>query len=177
MSVTALQDDFQRLQVSRSIENGPIEWELPNESTAPATESLSPLDLFIRDLDERKGKLPYCQEVTDIQTSVEKFIKVLLLGVEKKLPFYKTTLANSGSFYEGTKVGKPDKFDYFVQLDNFSRPKDILYEELAHCMVMVIPVITCQPNDCCLRCSQSCLEQSLFRDHFGPVDQVFVLGC
>ena len=29
-------------------------------------------------------------------------------------------------------------------------------------------VITCQPNDCCLRCSQSCLEQSLFRDHFGP---------
>ena len=232
---------------------------------------------------------------------------------------------NSGSFYEGTKVGKPDEFDYFVQLDNFSRHKDILYEELAHCMVIVIPseaafkkfrkfnpegfhdfkwkrevkspfveafscflvtgfkafglkilshmlnrhgpaytlelewnggeiykglkikidlslavkinshsstravdfesgagkvlksllhtmpyyfavsgyrmyrlspskffkehkpgvpedfiimkeklvkfrplVITCQPNDCCLRCSQSCLEQSLFRDHFGP---------
>ncbi|CAH3160016.1 unnamed protein product, partial [Porites lobata] len=104
-----------------------------------ATESLSPLDLFIRDLDERKGKLPYCQEVTDIQTSVEKFVKALLLGVEKKLPFYKTTLVNSGSFYEGTKVGKPDEFDYFVQLDNFSRPKDILYEELAHCMVIVIP--------------------------------------
>ena len=61
------------------------------------------------------------------------------MGVEKKLPFYKTTLVNSGSFYEGTKVGKPDEFDYFVQLDNFSRPKDILYEELAHCMVIVIP--------------------------------------
>ena len=127
MSVTALQDDFQRFQVSRSIENGAIESELPNESTAPATESLSPLDLFIRDLDERKGKLPYCQEVRDIQSSVEKFVKALLLGV------------NSGSFYEGTKVGKPDEFDYFVQLDNFSRPKDILYEELAHCMVIVIP--------------------------------------
>ena len=120
MSVPALQDDFQRLQVSRSIENGAIESELPNESTAPATESLSRLDLFIRDLDERKGKLPCCQEVTDIQTSVEKFVKVLLLGVEKKLPFYKTTLVNSGSFYEGTKVGKPDEFDYFVQLHNFS---------------------------------------------------------
>ena len=61
------------------------------------------------------------------------------MGVEKKLPFYKTTLVNSGSFYEGTKVGKPDEFDYFVQLDNFSRHKDILYEELAHCMVIVIP--------------------------------------
>ena len=87
MSVTALQDDFQRFQVSRSIENGPIESELPNESTAPATESLSPLDLFIRDLDERKGKLPYCQEVRDIQSSVEKFVKALLLGVEKKTSF------------------------------------------------------------------------------------------
>ena len=29
---------------------------------APAAESLSPLDHFIRDLDERKGKLPCCQE-------------------------------------------------------------------------------------------------------------------
>ena len=77
----------------------------------------------------------FCQEVTDIQTSVEKLVKVLLLGVEKKLPFYKTTIVNSGSFYEGIKVGKPDEFDYFVQLDNFSQPKDILYEELAHCMV------------------------------------------
>ena len=78
--MTVLQDDFQRLQVSRSIRNGPIESELPNESSAPATESLSPLDLFTRDLDERKGKLRCCQEVTDIQTSVEKFVKGLLLG-------------------------------------------------------------------------------------------------
>ena len=100
---------------------------------------MSPLDLFIRDLDERKGKLPCCQDVTDIQTSVEKFVKALLLEVEKDLPFFKTTLINSGSFYEGTKVGKPDEFDYFVQLDNFSRSEDIRFEELTHCMVAVIP--------------------------------------
>ena len=41
--------------------------------------SWSPLDLFIRDLDEQKGKLPCCQEVTDIQTSVENVLKALLL--------------------------------------------------------------------------------------------------
>ena len=108
---------------------------------APAAESMSPLDHFIRDLDERKGRLPCCQEyvqeVTDIQTSVENFLKALLLEVEKDLPFFKTTLINSGSFYEGTKVGKPDEFDYFVQMDNLSQ--DIRFEELKHGMVAVIP--------------------------------------
>ena len=108
---------------------------------APAAESMSPLDHFIRDLDERKGKLPCCQEyvqeITDIQTSVENFLKALLLDIEKDFPFFKTTLINSGSFYEGTKVEKPDEFDYFVQMDNLSQ--DIRFEELKHGMVAVIP--------------------------------------
>ena len=108
---------------------------------AQAAESTLPLDHFIRDLDERKGKLPCCQEyvqeITDIQVSVENFLRALLLDIEKDFPFFKTTLINSGSFYEGTKVGKPDEFDYFVQMDNLSQ--DIRFEELKHSMVAVIP--------------------------------------
>ena len=108
---------------------------------AQAAESTLPLDHFIRDLDERKGKLPCCQEyvqeITDIQVSVENFLKALLLDIEKDFPFFKTTLINSGSFYEGTKVAKPDEFDYFVQMDNLSQ--DIRFEELKHSMVAVIP--------------------------------------
>ena len=112
-----------------------------SDGNTAATTSPSHLDHFIRDLDERKGKLSCCQEVTEIQTSVERFLKTLLEKVEKDHPFYKTTLIKSGSFYEGTKVGKPDefKFDYFVQLDNFSQPEDIRFEELAHSVVTVIP--------------------------------------
>ena len=134
-----LEEEFRELNVSPPTQR-------KNESNTPepsdrntAVSSPSHLDLFIPDLDERKGKLPCCQEVTEIQTSVERFLKVLLLAAEKELPFYKTTLVESGSFYEGTKVGKPDEFDYFVQLDNFSRPEDIRFEELSHCMVTVIP--------------------------------------
>ena len=108
---------------------------------AQAAETTLPLDHFIRDLDERKGKLPCCQEyvqeITDIQVSVENFLKALLLDIEKDFPFFKTTLINSGSFYEGTKVGKPDEFDYFVHMDNLSQ--DIRFEELKHSMVAVIP--------------------------------------
>ena len=62
-------------------------------------EAMSPLDLFIRDLDEKRGKIPCCQEVTDIQTGVENVFKDFLLEVEKENPFLKTTLINSGSFY------------------------------------------------------------------------------
>ncbi|KAJ7376594.1 hypothetical protein OS493_033755 [Desmophyllum pertusum] len=106
------------------------------------SESMSPLDHFIRDLDERKGKIPCCQEVTDIQSSVENVLKDLLLEVEKVHPFLKTTLINSGSFYEGTKIGQPDEFDYFVQLDNLSEPTDVLVDELSRSNVVVIPTVS-----------------------------------
>ena len=130
----SLEKEFRELNVSpptrRKTESNTAETSDRNT----AASSPSHLDLFIRDLDERKGKLPCCQEVTEIQ-----FLKVLLLAAEKELPFYKTTLVESGSFYEGTKVGRPDEFDYFVQLDNLSRPEGIRFEELSHCMVAVIP--------------------------------------
>ena len=64
-----------------------------------------------------------------IQTSIERSFNALLEKVEKDLLFYKTTLLKSGSFYEGTEVGKPDDFDYFVQLDNFCQSKDIRFEQ------------------------------------------------
>ena len=139
-NMESLEHEFKKLDVSRpnQREDESKSAESSNENAPAAAESLLPLDHFIQDLDERKGKLPCgCQEVTDIQTSVENFLKALLLDIEKDLPFFKTTLINSGSFYEGTKVGKPDEFDYFVQLDNFSQ--DIRSEELKHGMVAVIP--------------------------------------
>ena len=137
----SLENEFKKLDVRRPNqgEDESKSSESSNENAPAAAESLLPLDHFIQDLDERKGKLPCCKEVTDIQTSVENFLKALLLEIEKDLPFFKTTLINSGSFYEGTKVGKPDEFDYFVQLDNFSQPDDIRFEELAHSVVTVIP--------------------------------------
>jgi len=67
---------------------------------------ISSLDLFLADLDERKGRLPRCEEVSLIQSRVRKVIKTILLEVRRENPFFRTTLINSGSFYEGTKVAK-----------------------------------------------------------------------
>ena len=72
------------------------------------------METFLVDLDETRGKLPCCQEISLIQRRVRKVIKVILLEVRRENPFFMTTLINSGSFYEGTKVGKPDEFDFFV---------------------------------------------------------------
>ena len=139
----SLEKEFRDLNVSPPTQRKTESNTAGTSDRNTAATSPSHLDLFMsfmRDLDERKGKLPCCQEVTEIQTSVERYLKVLLLAVEKALPFYKTTLVQSGSFYEGTKVKQPDEFDYLVQLDNFSRPDDIRFEELSHCMVAVIPL-------------------------------------
>ena len=99
----------------------------------------TPLETFLVELDETRGKLPCCQEISLIQRRVRKVIKAILLEVRRENPFFTTTLINSGSFYEGTKVGKPDEFDFFIQLDAFSLPEDVYFGELPCSTVCVIP--------------------------------------
>ena len=99
----------------------------------------TPLETFLVDLDETRGKLPCCQEISLIQRRVRKVINAILLEVWRENPFFKTTLINSGSFYEGTKVGKPDEFDFFIQLDAFSSPEDVNFKELPCSTVCVVP--------------------------------------
>ena len=99
----------------------------------------TPLETFLLDLDETRGKLPCCQEISLIQRRVRKVINAILLEVWRENPFFKTTLINSGSFYEGTKVGKPDEFDFFIQLDAFSSPEDVKFKELPCSTVFVFP--------------------------------------
>jgi len=101
--------------------------------------AISTLNLFLADLDERKGRLPRYEEVSLIQSRVRKVIKTILLEVRRENPFFRTTLINSGSFYEGTKVGQPDEFDFFIQLDAFCFPDDVTFDELPCSTVLVLP--------------------------------------
>ena len=59
--------------------------------------------------------------------------------MRRENPFFVSTLVNSGSFYEGTKVGKPDEFDFLICLDAFSSPEDVVVEELPCSTVIVLP--------------------------------------
>ena len=104
------------------------------------------LDLFLSDLDEKKGRISCSREVNLIQSRVRKVIRSILLEVRRENPFFRTTLINSGSFYEGTKVGQPDEFDYFIQLDGFSCAGDTLFEELPCSTVAVVPSESAMEN-------------------------------
>ena len=106
----------------------------------------TPLETFLVDLDETRGKLPYCREISLIQRRVRKVIKAILLEVRRENPLFMTTLINSGSFYEGTKVGKPDEFDFFIQLDAFSLPEDVDFDELPCSTVCVVPRESAREN-------------------------------
>ena len=104
------------------------------------------METFLVDLDETRGKLPYCREISLIQRRVRKVIKAILLEVRRENPLFMTTLINSGSFYEGTKVGKPDEFDFFIQLDAFSLPEDVDFDELPCSTVCVVPRESAREN-------------------------------
>ncbi|XP_067033417.1 cyclic GMP-AMP synthase-like receptor [Acropora muricata] len=106
------------------------------------------LDLFLSDLDERKGRISCSREVNLIQSCVRKVIRSILLEVRRENPFFTTRLINSGSFYEGTKVGQPDEFDFFILLDSFSSAGDTLFEELPCCTVAVVPGESAFENLC-----------------------------
>ena len=71
MAPQSLQHELKKLDLSPpSQREDRLKSQESSVENAPAAESMSPLDHFIRDLDERKGKLPCCQEyvqeITDI---------------------------------------------------------------------------------------------------------------
>lgn len=59
--------------------------------------------------------------------------------MSEEQPFLTTKLINCGSYYEGTKVGKPDEFDFYVELDRLSSPENVKVQELPCSTVAVIP--------------------------------------
>ena len=71
-----------------------------------------------------------------MQSRVRKVIRSILLDVRRENPFFRTTLINSGSFYEGTKVGQPDEFDYFTnkqkELQKINQVTELLLAECGY---------------------------------------------
>ena len=58
------------------------------------------------------------KEVEDIRENVEKFISKWKQKIAETDARFTGTLLQSGSVYEGTKVGQPDEFDYMLCLES-----------------------------------------------------------
>ncbi len=55
-------------------------------------------------------------EVELMCNEVEGYVKELVSYVGKLNPLFNNNIIQSGSYYEGTRVGLPDEFDYMINL-------------------------------------------------------------
>lgn len=69
-------------------------------------------------------------EVEDIRENVEKFISKWKQKIAETDARFTGTLLQSGSVYEGTKVGEPDEFDYMLCLERLAPVCSVTFDEV-----------------------------------------------
>lgn len=70
------------------------------------------------------------KEVEDIRENVEKFISKWKQKIAETDARFTGTLLQSGSVYEGTKVGEPDEFDYMLCLERLAPVCSVTFDEV-----------------------------------------------
>ena len=63
----------------------------------------------------------YTNEEELMSVEVESYVKKLVSYVEKLNPLFRNNIIRSGSYYERTRVGLPDEFDYMINLTEIER--------------------------------------------------------
>lgn len=59
--------------------------------------------------------------ISDIEAGVRQMIELILQHVQSRCPEFRVAdIIPTGSFYEGTKIGPPDEFDFMITLANLS---------------------------------------------------------
>ena len=69
---------------------------------------------------ERKAGFKDEHEADVIRQKLERLVNNILAQVEKTDRRFQSTLIQSGSVYEGVKVGKPDEFDFMVRINSLT---------------------------------------------------------
>ena len=67
------------------------------------------------------GKIPQNEEVHQIQVAIENFIHKLAQTMAEIDDRFQGNILTSGSWYEGTKVGDPNEFDFMMCLQEFEK--------------------------------------------------------
>ena len=73
------------------------------------------------------GMIPDNEEVKQIEKEIENFIHKVVVCIGEIDQRFKGSVLQSGSWYEGTKVGDPDEFDFMLCLTEFQK----------HCSIQV----------------------------------------
>lgn len=82
--------------------------------------------------------------ISDIEAGVRKMIELILQRVQSRCPEFRVAdIITTGSFYEGTKIGPPDTFDFMITLARLSGTDKISLQP--RCSVQY-PYIKLQPG-------------------------------
>ena len=76
------------------------------------------------------GRIPtHIAEVENMKQSIEEFMSKWVEKIAEIDDRFKGTLLQSGSVYEGTKVGDPDEFDYMLCLERLAHVCSIIFDQ------------------------------------------------
>lgn len=79
--------------------------------------SVNQLDLFLKELAETKSKFPDDENDLIIRDELHHIIEEAVLDLSHKHRlFHSASVQQGGSMVDGTKIGKPDEFDYVIVL-------------------------------------------------------------
>eukprot|EP00795_Rhopilema_esculentum_P007079 gene7079-12719_t len=78
---------------------------------------------------EGVGMIPDHEEVKQIEKEIENFIQRVVVCIGEIDPRFKGSVLQSGSWYEGTKVGDPDEFDFMLCLTEFQKQCSIQIQD------------------------------------------------
>ena len=84
------------------------------------------------------GKIPKNNEVLQLQTAVEDFVGKLVQTMADIDDRFEGSILKSGSWYEGTKVGDPEEFDFMLCLKHF---EEMCYVDVAENQIDDIEVL------------------------------------
>lgn len=85
-----------------------------SESGSPG---MNQLDLFLKELAERKAKFPDDKNTCIVQDELHHIIQETVLDLSGKYRlFHNACIQQGGSMADGTKIGQPDEFDYVIVL-------------------------------------------------------------
>ena len=75
------------------------------------------------------GAIPDVPEIHDIRIAVEMFVGNWVRCIENLDERFHSSVLNSGSIYEGTKVGHPYEYDYMVVLYSFQKYFNAIFDD------------------------------------------------
>lgn len=77
--------------------------------------------------------------ISDIEAGVRKMIELILQRVQSRCPEFRVAdIITTGSFYEGTKIGPPDTFDFMITLARLSGTDKISYSHDVLCSILIL---------------------------------------